>query len=240
MSSEKHESLEFYKYLCQKIGSEEVVKMRRLALCISDMCQNGDDRITSGSKGEGLCMKGSDFDIMGIDSTFKVYESETDVIFEGPTIPLIMNTEETGPCFTQLSLLGHHKAHKVGFENIWETNDLGCMLSSEQYKQTGLSKGLFALHLSKLCRCVADVSEYQNSSDNKYKYDDYKRYLSYLLIGVHSDAMTGWLKLASFLYSHKHYLASLSVIHYALQNYTDEKIFTGFATSADFPFVQNQ
>ncbi|CAC5367697.1 unnamed protein product [Mytilus coruscus] len=74
MSTEKHESLKFYKYLCQKIGSEEVVRMRRLALCISDMSQYREDRIASGSKGEGLYMKGSDFDIMGNDSTIKVYE----------------------------------------------------------------------------------------------------------------------------------------------------------------------
>ncbi|CAC5367696.1 unnamed protein product [Mytilus coruscus] len=176
MSTEKHESLKFYKYLCQKIGSEEVVRMRRLALCISDMSQYREDRIASGSKGEGLYMKGSDFDIMGNDSTIKV---------------------------------------------------------------TGLSVDLFALHLSKACWFASYALEYLKRSENKNEYYKNKSDLSLLLIGVHSDAMTGWLKLASFLYGHKNYLASLSVIHYALQKYTDETIFTGFTTSAEFPFVKN-
>ncbi|VDI67097.1 Hypothetical predicted protein [Mytilus galloprovincialis] len=37
MSIEKSESLNFYNYLCQKIGSEEVVKIRRLESTIKDI-----------------------------------------------------------------------------------------------------------------------------------------------------------------------------------------------------------
>lgn len=75
-------ALNFHKYLCQKIGSEEVVR-DRLAFCISDISHLGHGRIMSGSKGEGLDMKGSDLDIMFIDTAFKVYESATDVIWDG-------------------------------------------------------------------------------------------------------------------------------------------------------------
>ncbi|VDI49688.1 Hypothetical predicted protein [Mytilus galloprovincialis] len=73
----KCESLKFYTYLCQNIGSEELVKIRRLAFTILDLGQSfGHKTITSGSKGEGLDMKGSDLDVMAINPLFKVYESE--------------------------------------------------------------------------------------------------------------------------------------------------------------------
>lgn len=54
-NASKCESLKFYSYLCEKVGSEEVVKIRRLAFIINDMGQGfGYGTITSGSKGEGL------------------------------------------------------------------------------------------------------------------------------------------------------------------------------------------
>ncbi|CAC5426813.1 HARBI1 [Mytilus coruscus] len=296
MTTDKCESLNFYKYLCKKIGSEEVVRTRRLAYCISDMSQiSGDGSIYSGSKGEGLDLKGSDLDIMFIDTNFKVYESETEVIRDGLTIPLIMNTKETKPCFTQLRLLNHHQPHQ-NFKYMWQKNHLGYMLSSEEYKlvylsccapspilgniwrihgpcltdnndqldfanclkcdqwicqaqpwisrprttwPTDLSRGLFALYLAKACRFAPDASKYGYSPENKHQYYKYKYDRSHLLIGLHTDAMTGWLTLASFLYVHKNYVASLRVINYALQKYTDEKIFTGLTTSF-LAFIQKQ
>lgn len=72
---EKSESLYFYKYLCQKVGSEEVVKIRRLTATIIGLGTSGTG-IVSGSKMEGLHFKSSDLDIMKLDSTFRVYESE--------------------------------------------------------------------------------------------------------------------------------------------------------------------
>ncbi|CAC5392411.1 unnamed protein product [Mytilus coruscus] len=367
MSTEKCESLHFYKYLCQKIGSKEVVRMRRLALCISDMSElSGGGSIYSGSKGEGLDLKGSDLDLMFIDTNFKVYESETEVIWDGLTIPLIMNTEETKPCFTQLRLLNHQHLYQ-NFKYMWQKNHLGYMFSSEQYKllilsavfwlpelgniwrihgpcisdnneqfdyanclkcdqwivqakpwivrarktwplpeviskidlyeqgincftssdtlkhyerqsynvieslrnenvikiiqnrpafagngnikkiiyhclhhsRTGLSRSLFALYLSKACQFAPDASKYGYSSENKHQYYKYKYDRSHLLIGSHSDAVSGWLRLASFFYVHKKYFASLKVINHALQKYTDEKIFTGI-TAYDFKFIQKQ
>ncbi|CAG2200469.1 unnamed protein product [Mytilus edulis] len=77
MSTEEYESLNFYKYLCSKIGSEEVVKIRRLTTTMIDMGQTDIFKnITSGSKGEGLYFKSSDFDLMGIDPFFKKYTDE--------------------------------------------------------------------------------------------------------------------------------------------------------------------
>ncbi|CAC5410153.1 unnamed protein product [Mytilus coruscus] len=328
MSTEKYESLYFYKYLCQKIGSEEVVKIRRLNSTILDIGQSV-LTITSGSKGEGLFLKSSDLDLMCIDPSFKVYESEKDIVLDDRAIPLIMNTEDTQPCFTQLSVPNHyyHVLPEIIKFNSSQKNHLECIVSSEQYKhdklrlftsgsrkhaasltkihgpcvsdiydvldiafcikcdkwifqaqpwssetlqdyqrlpykipeslldgnikilqkpfsyvpsiknirllyhflhdsRTCLSRGLFALHLSKASRFALDASNHCYSSDNKQQYSKYKYHLSHLLISVHSDAVSGWLMLASFFYVHKNYFGSLLVINYALQKYTDEKIYT--------------
>ncbi|XP_052083352.1 uncharacterized protein LOC127720673 [Mytilus californianus] len=130
MSIEKSESLKFYKYLCQNIGSEEVVRIRRLAFTIKDIAQCT-KTITSGSMGEGLNLNGSDFDIMVIDRNFKVFQSETEVQSQCFATPLIMNTEETQPCFTQLLLLSHNI---MTVHDVFEKNHRGYMLSSELFK----------------------------------------------------------------------------------------------------------
>ncbi|XP_071122587.1 uncharacterized protein [Mytilus edulis] len=498
MSTEEYESLNFYKYLCRKIGSEEVVKIRRLTTTMIDMGQTDIFKnITSGSKGEGLYFKSSDLDIMGIDPFFKVYQSEKEANFDGLFIPLIMNTEETLPCFTQLRLPNYFHFLLPSFKNKWQRTHLGYMFSSENYKlvhlsiyppkmatmftnihgpcvsdtndavdiafclkcdqwifqaqpwvsrsrstwpspeliskiiscgvlfvpigckgsanenlewrisfsvaekfliysfshtqllcyallkillkeivekhedlkgllcsyflktlmfwiseetdqnlwkpdniitcflsclqrllycvkysilphyfipdnnffcarfnvmnkeklitilknsneqgincfkssetlqdyprlsfqipesfaviriipetfsyfpsiknmrllyhflhssRTGLSRGLFALHLSNACKFALDASKHRYSSENKHQYLKYKYDLSHLLIGVNSDAVSGWLTLASFFYVHKNYVASLSVVNYTLQKYTDEKFYTVLTTTED-------
>ncbi|VDH98514.1 Hypothetical predicted protein [Mytilus galloprovincialis] len=129
-SIEKRESLHFYKYLCQKIGSEKVVKTRRLICVISDIGQ-GEKMMTSGSKGEGLDLNGSDFDAMIIDPNFKVYQSESEVQDDCFAIPLIMNTEEAQPCFTQLWCLNHNIQT---IPNVLEKHHRGYVLSGELFK----------------------------------------------------------------------------------------------------------
>ncbi|VDI67098.1 Hypothetical predicted protein [Mytilus galloprovincialis] len=102
--------------------------------------------------------------------------------------------------------------------------------------KSGLSKALFASYLSKICRFAPDVASYIYNLENKQQYFKYKYDLSHLLIGLQADAVSGWLKLASFFYVHKQYFASLSVIHYALQKFADEKIFTD-STRSEFTLV---
>ncbi|CAG2197578.1 unnamed protein product [Mytilus edulis] len=129
----KGESLNFYNYLCQKIGSEEVMKIRRLESTIGDI---GDGRkITSGSKGEGLNFRSSDLDIMCIDDFFKVYQSHEEVVGDIRTTHLIMNTEDSPPCYTQLCIPNHQRVK----ETMWIKTHLGYMFSSEQYKLSVLS-----------------------------------------------------------------------------------------------------
>ncbi|CAC5423064.1 unnamed protein product [Mytilus coruscus] len=82
MSAENTLSVDIYKYLCHKIGYEDEVKVRRLTYIIDDLGipSTKVTQITSGSKDEGLQLKGSDLDLMFIDPSFKVYESDRDVV----------------------------------------------------------------------------------------------------------------------------------------------------------------
>ncbi|CAG2231753.1 unnamed protein product [Mytilus edulis] len=64
--TEEELSLEFYHYVCNIVGSDDVVKTRRVFFTIMDHVNwNGVTTfISSGSKAEGLDIKGSDFDTM--------------------------------------------------------------------------------------------------------------------------------------------------------------------------------
>ncbi|XP_071137242.1 uncharacterized protein [Mytilus edulis] len=107
MATDKSESLHLYKFLCQKIGSEQVVRLRRLTSTISDIGTDSDlKQISSGSKGEGLKTKGSDLDLMFSLSSIKVYESARDIVTPiNMSYPLVMDTEDVSPCFTKLRLI---------------------------------------------------------------------------------------------------------------------------------------
>ncbi|CAC5365660.1 unnamed protein product [Mytilus coruscus] len=357
MSKWRSESLKFYKYLCQEIGSEKVVRTRRLAFTIRDM-GHGQKMITSGSIGEGLELTGSDLDFMFIDPNFKVYQSETEVQSQCSKNSLIMDNKESHPCFTQLRSLDPNTM-TIPF-NIFQMNNRGNdVFSSELYKlwwknkavthipelcfgkihgpcisdkddtvdiawclkcdkwiyqakpwisrpratwpppeiiskivsrinyfasseslhdnqsrsyeitqslisknqrflesvstfssirfygrvdrfskllynflhhsRTNLSKGLFALQLSAAFMLVPEETRYPNCAGNKHHYFRYKHDLSHLVIGLHSDAVSGLLKLASFFYFHKNYVASLTVITYTLTKCTDEKIYQTYS-----------
>ncbi|XP_071151249.1 uncharacterized protein [Mytilus edulis] len=140
MSTDKSRSLDFYKYLCKKIGSEEDVRVRRLSWIVCDLGSTPGTQITSGSIGEGLDIKGSDLDVMVIDPSFKVYESDRDVTYTVPieVLPLVMDTENTHPCFTQLRLPlhFHHDSNLLDsrIEQMLEQDCLVNKLSNVQYK----------------------------------------------------------------------------------------------------------
>lgn len=63
------------------------------------------------------------------------------------------------------------------------------------------------------------------SLNNKQRYKQYKRCQSKLLIGLNTDAVSGWLLLASFFYVHKRYKESMFVSEYALSKGTDERLY---------------
>ncbi|CAG2226930.1 unnamed protein product [Mytilus edulis] len=140
MSHSKTESLHFYAYLCQKIGSEAVVKARRLLYISRDsQSQKLYTVITSGSKGEGLDLKGSDLDIMLIDPMCVVYKSDNDIVQDW-RIALVMDTEDTLPCFTQLQL--HNNVNNLSnvFKQTLHQHRGKHLLSNELYKSQTLHR----------------------------------------------------------------------------------------------------
>ncbi|VDI61958.1 Hypothetical predicted protein [Mytilus galloprovincialis] len=315
---EASDSLTFYNYLCEKIGSEEVVKIRRVTFLIYDIGQS-DNFISSGSKAEGLNLIGSDTDVMIVDSEMKAYESETDVVIDFKVTPFIMNTDDTQPCFTQLyapiDLQNYTLEASESLLNMSQQNHLGYLLSNEKYKlfkmsnfgaennskihgpcisdgdneydcayclkcdtwisqakpwqlmptfcilrklnyfrrvarfwrlmhdflhhsRTSLSNGLFAIQFSFASRIVPEVTQYPKYSGNKYHYVRYKHDLSYLMIALHSDTVSGLLMLASFFYVKKQYLSSLTVIAYTLNKCTAENIYPGLLNDSKFDSIK--
>ncbi|XP_063420577.1 uncharacterized protein LOC134705790 [Mytilus trossulus] len=70
-------SPQLYNYICNIVGSKEVVKTRRTIFMASD-CVLEDTKqtfISSGSRAEGLNIEGSDYDLMIVDKDIGVYES---------------------------------------------------------------------------------------------------------------------------------------------------------------------
>ncbi|XP_071162546.1 uncharacterized protein [Mytilus edulis] len=132
MSAKRTESLDFYDYLCRKIGSEKEVKGRRLTFLAIDNFNEG--QMSSGSKSEGLDLKGSDIDVMFVDFRLKVYEFETEADKSHKSV-LFMDTEDTHPCFTRLYLRNSSDSPNENYLNMLEPNGMKHQLSHELYKQ---------------------------------------------------------------------------------------------------------
>ncbi|CAG2192459.1 unnamed protein product [Mytilus edulis] len=103
-------SFQFYNYLCDIVGSEEVIRTRREIFTAKDI-QFGESNtsiltsISSGSKAEGLDLEGSDYDEMFLHNFVRVYESSNNVLSDPDKIALIMDTNDTKPGFTKLKLV---------------------------------------------------------------------------------------------------------------------------------------
>ncbi|CAC5403458.1 unnamed protein product [Mytilus coruscus] len=113
-------SKQLYHCLCESIGTEEVVKIRRQYYASVDTFMERTDvtLISSGSKAEGLEM-GSDFDAMLLLSFVIINEKTND----DPTIPnrFVMDTEDCNPGFTQLK--GHSHKYSSLIYNLCVTNE---------------------------------------------------------------------------------------------------------------------
>ncbi|CAG2237941.1 unnamed protein product [Mytilus edulis] len=107
-------SISFYHYLCQKIGTPDIVKIRRLSYAICDYVSrfSGRDslalfwrfvtRISSGSKAEGLDMKKSDLDMMHVLELLNIVEVPLDSC---GLFSFLITTEYTKPGFVRLKRL---------------------------------------------------------------------------------------------------------------------------------------
>ncbi|VDI11583.1 Hypothetical predicted protein [Mytilus galloprovincialis] len=187
MSHSKAENLHFYKYLCYKIGTEKVVRARRLNYTCKDFISSNKffDEISSGSRGEGLDLEGSDFDIMSINYYFAVYESEKDALQDfgvafvmdtEETMPesekdalqdcgvvLVMDTEETQPCFTHLRVTNYNSLSSC-IKQVMEQHRGHNLLSSELYKsQLCKQISLICPNLIKIHGpCLSDKGDYMD------------------------------------------------------------------------------
>ena len=101
----KELSTEFYKCVCNIIGSEKVVKKRREIFTSLD-CLFTNSKflyISSGSSAEGLNLKGSDIDQMYCRNDILVYEDDSKLFTSNKSMPnFIMDTNATKPGFTLL------------------------------------------------------------------------------------------------------------------------------------------
>lgn len=92
-------------------------------------------------------------------------------------------------------------------------------------------KYLYTYYLSKL-RCLSnELLQIDDVSDNKSTYRQYNTAIRTLLLGIHHDAVSGWLLLASFFYRRKEYKTSFDIIQYCLFKCTPEKIYRGMNLS---------
>ncbi|XP_052071076.1 uncharacterized protein LOC127709510, partial [Mytilus californianus] len=98
------------------------------------------------------------------------------------------------------------------------------LFSLLHHSRTDLSRDIFTVFLSRAHQFAPQSQIVSHYINNKHQYMKYKHDISHLLMSLNSDAVSGWLLLASFFYLRKNYTASLRVINYALLKCTDDKI----------------
>ncbi|VDH99095.1 Hypothetical predicted protein [Mytilus galloprovincialis] len=108
----------------------------------------------------------------------------------------------------------------------FNTNSLVLLFTLLNHCKSELSRCIFTLSLTSLYQQIPFALPHVNNPNNKQQYKFYKHDLSQLLVGVQSDAVSGWLILASFFYGHNNYLISIDIINYTLSKYTDESFFS--------------
>lgn len=105
---EEYSSEELFQYLSQVYGTKDIVKTRRTIYLAKEIIEDGSDIcqvIPSGSRVEGLAFEGSDFDVMTLSKTVRVYENLSAIDISDGSITIVMDTEETKLGFTRLQLL---------------------------------------------------------------------------------------------------------------------------------------
>lgn len=126
--TERELSLNIYQYLCNIVGTEEVVKARRNIFRVLDRVINIPNltKISRGSKAEGLHLKGSDYDVMIISKRIRVYENKNKSSFT-VSMDLIMDNSDTKPGFTKL------KFDDISNGYLWPINALVEIVEGEAY-----------------------------------------------------------------------------------------------------------
>ncbi|XP_063399939.1 uncharacterized protein LOC134684575 [Mytilus trossulus] len=128
--------LQFYNYLCEKIGTDELVRLRRKYYQLWDFLLTNKDVVVvnSGSKSEGLDLEGSDIDVMFLRKDITVYENEAQYRNKKPNV-FIMITQDIKPGFTMLKL---SKSSFIFRREIYNCSDIweqDILLSNVKVKQ---------------------------------------------------------------------------------------------------------
>lgn len=128
-----------YQYMCQNIvGCQDYVKTNRMIRNVRDNLFNNDVFvcITSGSIGEGLEMKGSDFDEMFVLKYVEVHETMLSVVKDEKKTYFTIYDEDTEAGFTSLALMYTKSAR----ERSMCLNDKGKLLLSNVLFKNFLSQ----------------------------------------------------------------------------------------------------
>ncbi|XP_052076242.1 uncharacterized protein LOC127714241 [Mytilus californianus] len=150
-SATENVSTELYQYLCQNIvGTEDHVKTIRMMNTVRDNLQSDKTVtiITSGSFGEGLQMRGSDYDVMTVLKKMEVCE-DTPIYFNTDKVYFKMEMVDTQTGFTKLRLV-HCKRQHI-FEDC-EVIGSDFYFSNSSFKQHFMTKAVSTVHGP----CVSD------------------------------------------------------------------------------------
>ncbi|XP_071139337.1 cyclic GMP-AMP synthase-like receptor 2 [Mytilus edulis] len=149
-------SIALYHYLCQHIvGSEDHVKQIRMMNAVRDNLSSNKEVtiITSGSFGEGLDMRGSDFDIMMVLRHLEVYE-DVKLQFNQNITYFSIEKDDVKPGYVQLRLDYSQFPRKL-FKWCEEQNGK-LNLSSTLYKQWFIQNSYGTIHGP----CLSDRTGY--------------------------------------------------------------------------------
>ena len=142
---DKEYSLQIYQYLCDIVGSKDVVKTRRSTILAADTALSNTDHalISSGSKGEGLDLNGSDYDIMLVDKHIGVYESIHDMSSFSPShgLTLLMDTNLTKPGYTKLKVCDISESYSSIYMECCETFQMKSYISCNLFREFHLYEG---------------------------------------------------------------------------------------------------
>ncbi|XP_071147379.1 uncharacterized protein [Mytilus edulis] len=205
-------SLALYRYLCHTIvGTEEHVNTIRLMNTVRDNFSSSKllTCITSGSYGEGLEMRGSDLDIMYVDTSIKV-NADKQPDFDPSITYLSMDTDDVKPGFTQLRL--EYSRSQYNLECCEEHNGKN-YFSSALFKGSILflgekgetihgpcitdNKGFFDFALSLHCKTwISSAVNWINRSSSSWpshnvKQSIIKHGVLFVPIGVHGSPKEG-------------------------------------------------
>ncbi|CAC5426758.1 unnamed protein product [Mytilus coruscus] len=252
--TDKTLSLQFYQYLNNIIGSEDVVKTRRHIFYAID-CGNRDSSyimISSGSKAEGLDFIDSDYDQMYLCVAYRVYNSTNDVSTSSKKIPIIMDSSDTKPGFTKLKM---YIMSRVKGNKFCEIEEGKAYFSSKLFREHGMPNEM-VIHGP--CQSTIDgsydfvhcfrckewikqaeqwiyrprsswpdyklVSSIVQYDSNKFVYKQYQTSLNYFKAGLHCNATSAWSLLASLSYKHKRFHECIDIVNYTLSKCTPDKI----------------